>query len=243
MGLKIGIFHLSWRIFGLLPLNPTYGYLPGSQEKRVGNVGFNSLANIVNCLKARQRQSVCLLVAIDGFGGAGKSTLAQLLEQQLTALGWIVAVVRHDDFYHPSHRRENQQAGAIGCDFDWERLRDQVLIPIRKKQSACYQRYDWDTDVLAEWHTISTSDVVLVEGVYTMRRELTDLYDLKIWVECPRSIRLARGIARDGQKSRTIWEQDWMPKEDDYVKTHLPHERADLSINGAGSYLSINESS
>ena len=75
-----------------------------------------------------------------------------------------------------------------------------------------------------------------------MRRELADLYDLKIWVECPRAIRLARGIARDGEKARAIWEQDWMPKEDYYVNTHLPRERADLSVSGATPYLSIDES-
>ena len=206
-------------------------------------MNFKSLANIVNRLKLLQYQKVCLLVAIDGLGGAGKSTLARLLEEHLKTLGWTVAVVKHDDFYCPSDQRGNQQTGIIGCDFDWERLRDQVLTPIREGRLAHYQRYDWKADVLTEWHTISTSDVVLVEGVYTMRCELTDLYDLKIWVECPRAIRLARGIARDGEAARAIWEQDWMPKEDDYVKTHLPHERADFSINGARSYLSIDESS
>lgn len=181
-------------------------------------------------------------MAIDGPGGAGKSTLTQVLNEQLKTLGWIVAVVKHDDFYLPSHQRENQQAGVIGGDFDWERLRDQVLTPIREGRSAHYQRYDWETDVLAEWRTISASDVVLVEGVYTMRRELTHLYDLKIWVECPREICLARGIARDGEQARTIWEQDWMPKEDDYVKTHFPRESADLLMNGAASYSSTGES-
>ena len=206
-------------------------------------MNFNSLANIVDRLKTLQGQKVPLLVAIDGLGGAGKSTLAQLLKQQLKTLGWIMAVVKHDDFYHPSNRREKQQTGAIGCDFDWERLRDQVLIPLKEKRSARYQRYDWETDVLAEWYTISASDVVIVEGVYTMRYELTYLYDLKIWMECPRAIRLARGIARDGEKARAIWEHDWMPKEDDYIKTHLPHENADLFVNGATSYLPNRESS
>ena len=203
---------------------------------------FKSLANVIDCLKVLQHQKTHLLVAIDGPGGAGKSTLAQLLEHKLKTLGWMVAVVRHDDFYRPSHQLENQQAEMIGCDFDWERLRDQVLTPIREERSAHYQRYDWETDLLAEWHTISASDAVLVEGVYTMRRELTHLYDLKIWVECPRAIRLARGIARDGEKSRTIWEQDWMPKEDNYVKMHLPRENADLLMNGAASYLPMGES-
>ena len=169
-------------------------------------MGFKSLANIVNCLKALQRQRDCLLVAIDGLGGAGKSTLAQLLGQQLKTLGWSVAVVKHDDFFLPYSQRENQRKKTIGSDFDWKRLRDQVLTPIKAGRSTHYQRYDWETDVLAEWHTISASDVVLVEGVYTMRCELTNFYDLKIWVECPRAIRLARGIARDGEKARTIWE-------------------------------------
>ena len=205
-------------------------------------MNLNSLANIVDCLKMLQHQGICLLVAIDGPGGAGKSTLARLLEEHLTPLGWIVAVVKHDDFYLPSNQRVNQQAEVIGCDFDWERLRNQVLTPIREGRLAHYQRYDWETDVLAEWHTIPMSDVVLVEGVYTMRRELADIYDLKIWVECPKAIRLARGIARDGEKARTIWEQDWMPKEDDYIKTHLPHESANLFVNGATPYLPMGES-
>ncbi len=190
----------------------------------------------------RQGQKVRLLVAIDGLGGAGKSTLARLLKQQLKAIGWTVAVVKHDDFYLPSNQRESQQIGMIGSDFDWERLRDQVLVPIREGRHADYQRYDWETDVLAEWHTISAANVVIVEGVYTIRRELISLYDLKIWVECPRAIRLARGIARDGEKARAIWEQDWMPKEDYYVKTHLPREKADLFVNGATPYLPMGES-
>ena len=48
---------------------------------------------------------------------------------------------------------------------------------------------------------------------------------------------LEKALWHDCEKARTIWEQDWMPKEDDYIKTHLPRESADLFVNGAMPYL------
>lgn len=133
----------------------------------------------------------------------------------------------------PSAWQLDNQPEAIGGDFDWQRLRDQVLLPLKENRPGRYQRYDWAEGALAEWHTVSATGAVIVEGVYTLRLELTDLYDFKVWIECPREIRLARGLARDGEEARAVWEQDWMPKEDRYVETHRPGERADLRVNGS----------
>jgi uridine kinase len=78
---------------------------------------------------------------------------------------------------------------------------------------AAYQRYDWQTDALAEWYTLVGEPVVIVEGVYTLRRELWPLYDLTVWIDCLRAIRLARGIARDGENARALWENEWNDQE------------------------------
>ncbi len=176
-----------------------------------------------------------LLMGIDGPGGAGKSTFTAALARRLQQERISVTIVRMDDFFLPSTQRP---AGCgtdkpLGGDFDWQRLRDQVLIPLMHHQPASYQRYDWPTDRLAEWQTLADYQVVIVEGVYALRHELRALYDLTIWIDCPRPIRLARGIVRDGEAARAQWEHDWMPAEDHYIATERPHLTANFHVTNA----------
>lgn len=178
-----------------------------------------------------------VLVAIDGLGGAGKSTLASNLAQRLGDKGRSVIVIHIDDFVFPTSERPKGVGAAkpVGGDFDWGRLQKEVLETLRAGEVARYSRYDWPTDRHAETLEARPSGVVLVEGVSTCRRELSEFYDLRIWVECSRSERLRRGIARDGESFRWRWEEDWMPAEDHYAKTHVPAVRADFCVSGEAS--------
>jgi uridine kinase len=72
----------------------------------------------------------------------------------------------------------------------------------------------------------------VVEGVSSMRTELGRYWDLAIWVTCSYAIRLARGVARDGEERRAQWEKVWMPAEDAYLAAQHPDRRADMVING-----------
>jgi uridine kinase len=190
------------------------------------------LATVLAALCAPGRTA---LVAIDGGGGAGKSSLAKKLEAHLTAADLPVSIVEVDDFFLPLGHRSPAPSSenAIGSDFDWLRLRDQVLNPLRHGRPARYGRYDWATDEVKEQREVLPHGVVIVEGVYSSRRELADLYDFRVWVECSRDLRLSRGLARDGEGARRRWENDWMPSEDRYIREHRPQDYADAIINGA----------
>lgn len=178
-----------------------------------------------------------ILVAVDGCGGAGKTVFAARLSSDLVAAGRRTEVIHFDDFYLPLALRPTDEVKEklVGANFDWQRLREQVLMPLRAEQEAIYARYDWGTDTLAERHTVAAGATVIVEGVGSSRNELAPLYDLRIWVDCPRDLRLRRGIERDGEKSRDRWERDWMPAEDRYVREHRPHERAEMIVSGVAS--------
>lgn len=158
------------------------------------------------------------LVAIDGRGGAGKSSLAGWLASQVDG-----TVIHVDDFGRP---------GAPYDDWDWHRLRTQVLEPLRADRDCRYQRYDWAADGLGEWVDLRASGIVIVEGVTVLREALGDLWDLKVWVETPYDLRLERGVERDGETERETWVTWWMPQEDIYIERESPMGRADIVISG-----------
>ncbi|NWQ43248.1 AAA family ATPase [Bacillus sp. EB106-08-02-XG196] len=191
---------------------------------------FNNFVQLVRSINSIPKKQSTLLIGIDGCGGSGKSTFANRLKNECSN----VTVVHMDDFYLPSSQliKTHPAKKNIGADIDWKRVLNQVLEPISQNKEGCYQRYDWETDDLAEWHTVPIGGIVIIEGVYSIRNELANKYDFTIWVECSREIRLSRGLERDGEEARDMWENNWMISEDIYVEEQKPYERADLIVNG-----------
>ncbi|MCR8842695.1 AAA family ATPase [Paenibacillus sp. SC116] len=183
---------------------------------------------IVSYINQIDRNRPALLIAIDGCGGSGKSTLARKLQASLSN----ATLIHMDDFYLPSDQRSTLSPAdkPVGADFDWQRVKQQVLEPLSHGEEGCYQRYDWETDSLAEWHRVKAEGIVIIEGVCSIRLELANDYDLTIWVDCPRETRLARGLERDGEAARSLWEENWMIAEDKYVNEHQPDVRAHIVI-------------
>jgi uridine kinase len=187
------------------------------------------LDDLLQTLHDRPRCASTVLVSVDGRGGSGKSTLARALE----ARDDTVTVIEFDDFYRPSATRLPPGEADIGGNFEWRRLRDQVLNPLRRDHAVRYQRYDWDNDEMAEWNTVGPGGIVIIEGNYSSRRELFPLYDFVIWVEAPFKDRLARGVARDGERARSRWLEEWMPEEERYLANEDPRARAHVLVQGA----------
>ncbi|PHB69200.1 uridine kinase family protein [Bacillus wiedmannii] len=193
------------------------------------------LNKILEQIRVKSVEQSLLIIGIDGCGGAGKSTLVNKIKSKFST----VTIVHMDDFYLPSAQIVNEHPTnkSVGADFDWKRLLQEVLDSISKGVEGCYKRYDWETDSLAETHNVPAIGIVIIEGVYATRQELAEMYDLKIWVNCPRETRIKRGIARDGEIARDMWENNWMVAEDMYVESHKPHEFADYIIDGTNQEL------
>jgi uridine kinase len=163
-----------------------------------------------------QRPGPVRLVAIDGPGGAGKSTLAQ----RMSAATGGAPVVHTDDF-----------ASADNPIDWWPRLLAQVIEPLSNGQPAHYQRYDWPSGSLAEWHTLDPAPIIVIEGVTAARREWRHQLSYVIWVETPRNERLRRGLERDGLDAVGFW-GDWMTAEDEHYARDPTRPIADLVIDG-----------
>lgn len=184
----------------------------------------------VDSLERQRPPDRTLLVCIDGAGGSGKSTIANRLSQASEA----IQIIHLDDFYRPSSER---YVGPVlerpsGADFDLARLRAEVLVPLRSGSASSYQIYDWNADQVSSQRVAVSKPIVIIEGVYSLSTALAELYDVSLWVECPRDVRLARGLERDGEAARSRWEQDWMVGEDQYMLRESPRDRATLVCDG-----------
>lgn len=169
-----------------------------------------------------------VLVGVDGPGASGKSTLAELLAAELPE----ATVVHVDDFYLPS-ALQGSRDGQVAPHFDWPRLVDQVIKPAASGGQVRYQRYDWDSDSLAEWHEIPPGTPLIVEGVYALEPSVRAYYTFAVFCQADPATRLRRGLERDGEQARDQWVNDWMPAEDAYLLRDRPADSADLVVDSS----------
>ena len=152
-------------------------------------------------------------VGIDGFGAAGKTTLAARIAAALPG----AVVIHNDDFA----RRD-----LPGWDRD--RFVRQVVEPLLAGRPGHYQRWDFAADVGAEWHRVPVGVPVVVEGVSATDARLPVPWDFTVWVEVPAAVRRTRIADRDGPALAERWASDWIPMEEAYAATQRPWERVDL---------------
>ncbi len=177
----------------------------------------------------RPEDDALVLVGMDGMGGSGKSTLAAAVA---SAVHGQLTVVHGDDFYGPEGRDWRSWSPRQGYEgyFDHLRLEEQLLEPLKRGEPGRFQRYDWSTNTLAEWVEVQPSGLVLVEGVYLLRLRLRQFWDLSIFVDTPREIRMSRAHARG--ENDTGWIEKWAAAEDYYLGVEDPARSADVIALG-----------
>jgi len=161
------------------------------------------------------------LVCVDGPAGSGKTTLAARLA---AALGADAAVLHMDDLYAGW-----TLTGAVA------RLLAGVLRPIAAGRPGEYHPYDWVAERFsAEPVPVPPPAVLIVEGCSSGVRELGTWTTLLVWVEAPRPLRLARGLARDGNEMAAHWHR-WQREEAAHFAAEGTRDRAALLVDGAGA--------
>lgn len=176
---------------------------------------IETFERLVGCVL--DRPGPVRLVAIDGPGGAGKSTFA---DRFATAADGNAFVIRTDDF-----------ASAEEPINWWPRLLSEVIEPLADGGSACFQRYDWSTRQLAEWVSVPARPVVIIEGVSSSRSQWRRYLTFSIWIETEAEVRLERGLARDGEDMLTQW-RAWMAAEDRHFHCDGARSKANLLVDG-----------
>ena len=167
-----------------------------------------------------------LVVAIDGHGSSGKSTLAERVAAELDA-----ALLHTDDFFRPSDPARPRDAGSSMDEYyDWPRLRSEALAPLRAGQTAEFRAFDEALDAFKPGTvTVAPAPLILLEGVSAGAEALADLVDHRILVQTPEPQRLERVRQRVAPEA---WNDDWLQTEHTYF-AERPTSAFDLVVSGA----------
>jgi uridine kinase len=170
-----------------------------------------------------------LIVAIDGHGAAGKSTVADAVAEATGA-----ALVHTDDFF----RTEPVPSGqALERYYDWRRLRAQALEPLRAGRGATFRRFDWERGSgLGGTVIVPPSPLIVLEGVFSAAPELSDLVDRSVFVNTPPGERLRRLRTRVAPGE---WDDEWLAAERAYFDVIRPPGSFDLIISGAPRRVAV----
>lgn len=162
------------------------------------------------------------MICIDGLAGSGKSTLAAAVAATGARAG-TVHLLRSDDLLD----------GWTGLASIGPRLRNYVVGPLASGHPARYRRYDWETEAFAEEHVVAPHlDLLVVDGVGSGHPGLRSRRATLVWVDADDELRLARTVARDGERWRPQLEA-WMELEERLGWARV-RRWADLVVDDSG---------
>lgn len=185
-------------------------------------------------------------VAIDGRSVAGKTTLADELAKVIRGLGHEVLRASIDDFHHIGHKYRSQRGewtpkSYYDEGYDYHAFCDLLLRPLGphgdgRCRTSILDSYH-DTLLPEEWHHVSRNAIILIDGVFLLRRELAVHWDYIIWLDIDWSTMLERAQRRDvawvGSEQAVLerYKHHWIPTHQLYEHDTHPRESAHAVVD------------
>ena len=183
-------------------------------------------------------------VAVDGPPAAGKTTLADELAVVLRAQGRHVIRATIEGFLFPKaqrYRRGEYSPEACYLDnHDYDALNRVLLDPLgpggdRRFQHAVYDRTT-DTALSPPASTAPADAVLVFDGVFLLRPELIDRWDLRIFVSTAFEQTVDRALIREqgvlsAADIERRWRERYIPSQQLYFATVRPTDHADIVVH------------
>ncbi|HEX2229724.1 MAG TPA: uridine kinase [Candidatus Binatia bacterium] len=182
-----------------------------------------------------------LLVAISGIDGSGKGYLAAKLAAALCGRNLQVANVNVDGWLNLPHTRfaranpaQHFYLNAIRFD----EMFAELILPLRDRRSLIIEM-DYAAETATEYrkqlYEYQNVDIILLEGIYLLKRAYQHFYDLTIWIDCSYETALERALARSQEglpRDETIraYQAIYFPAQQIHFQRDDPKKAADLIV-------------
>ncbi len=184
-------------------------------------------------------------VGIDGVDCSGKTTLADKLSEHLRDRDRNVIRISADGFHNPEDIRYSQgrysPRGFYEDTFDYTAIVNSVLKPLGPCGSLAYRTASWDltTDSIVEsaLQEAKMDAVLLFDGIFLHRPELSTFWDFSIFIRADFKETLKRACLRDAnifgstEEVKSIYRKRYIPGQILYLNEISPSTRADIVLD------------
>jgi uridine kinase len=154
-------------------------------------------------VRARTPAERAVLVALSGIDGAGKGYVGEQIATQVARTGTRIASINVDGWLEPPDRRFSKGHPAehyYEHGIRFAAMFEQLALPLRDCRSVHLeaQLADATSTGTLRSHTYEFEDIdiVLLEGIFLLKRTLRSHYDLSLWVDCSFDTALRRAVQR-----------------------------------------------
>ncbi len=166
------------------------------------------------------------ILAIEGRSASGKTTLSDLL-----ASTYGCTVFHMDDFFLRPDQRTPERYAEVGGNVDRERFLNEVLEPLSKGEVVNYRKFHCASMMLEDPIPIIPKKLVVIEGVYSMHPDLSDYYDLSVFLDISPKLQRERILRRNYPQMAERFFETWIPLEEKYFSAMNIKEQCDIVIS------------
>ena len=181
----------------------------------------SELQSAIDRLLKRQDR---VIVAIDGKCTSGKTTMASKLAQIYNC-----NVFHMDDFFLRPEQRTPERFAEVGGNVDYERFREEVLLPLESGKAFSYRPFDCSTFTIAPPVAVTPKKLNIIEGTYSHHPYFGNPYDLKILMTVDEETQRQRILERPAFLHKRFFEE-WIPMENRYFSMLLFSDRIDITL-------------
>lgn len=143
-----------------------------------------------------------MLVAISGIDAAGKVFVTEQFANALQNQDVRVATINVDGWLNlPSRRfaKDNAAEHFYLHAIRFEEMFRQLVLPLRDGRSWRVEAdfaEETDTQYRKHIYQFERIDVILLEGIYLLKRAFQPYYDVSVWIDCSFETALERALMR-----------------------------------------------
>jgi uridine kinase len=159
------------------------------------------------------------IIAIDGPAGAGKTTLAALIQRAL-AKEFTIHLVHMDDLY----------AGwDCALDANFTETLMKIVSSHKSAEGISFAKFNWKENIFEEKVQHESKKLLILEGVGSGQRAIREDLTSLIWIDITPLDGLTRVIARDGSEIE-IHMQKWLTSQSEHFRENSTQEESDFIL-------------